>query len=101
MVSTVECRCGPGFSQNLFTILGMLLVLVLIVRFFSKNYLPEIWDEISQHIPHLSTASQEAPTTQPTQPTHSAEANERYYQESAASSAYGNQNTYPSDSELY
>ena len=44
---SIVCKCGPAFTQNLFTILGILLVLALVVRFFSKQVYPELWDKLT------------------------------------------------------
>ena len=44
---SIVCKCGPAFIQNLFTILGILLVLALVVRFFSKQVYPELWDKLT------------------------------------------------------
>lgn len=53
MAGSIVCKCGPAFTQNLFTILGILLVLALVLRFFSKSLFPELWGK-------LSTAGNEA-----------------------------------------
>jgi len=47
MAGKIVCKCGPAFTQNLFTILGILLVLSLVLRFFSKSFLPELWGKVS------------------------------------------------------
>ena len=47
MAGSIVCKCGPAFTQNLFTVLGILLVLGLVLRFFSKSFLPELWDKIN------------------------------------------------------
>ena len=44
---SIVCKCGPAFTQNLFTILGILLVLALVVRFFSKQVYPQLWDKLT------------------------------------------------------
>ena len=44
---SIVCKCGPAFTQNLFTVLGILLVLALVVRFFSKQVYPELWDKLT------------------------------------------------------
>ena len=44
---SIVCKCGPAFTQNLFTILGVLLVLALVVRFFSKQVYPELWEKLT------------------------------------------------------
>ena len=68
MASNIVCKCGPAFSQNLFTILGMLLVLTLVVRFFSKTFVPEVWDKISPHLPSFDLQeSSQQPSQQLTQ----------------------------------
>ena len=44
---SIVCKCGPAFTQNLFTVLGILLVLALVLRFFSKQVYPELWDKLT------------------------------------------------------
>ena len=46
-MASIVCKCGPAFTQNLFTILGILLVLALVVRFFSKQVYPGLWDKLT------------------------------------------------------
>ena len=44
---SIVCKCGPAFTHNLFSILGILLVLALVVRVFSKQVYPELWDKLT------------------------------------------------------
>ena len=44
---SIVCKCGPAFTQNLFTILGIVLVVAVVVRFISKQVYPELWDKLT------------------------------------------------------
>ena len=61
---SIVCKCGPAFTQNLFTILGILLVLALVVRFFSKQVYPELWDKLTAP---FNPTEVEGPTPPPPQ----------------------------------
>jgi len=52
MAPNIVCKC-PNFTNNLFSILGILLVFLLVVRFFSKIFLPDIWNPLRKAIAEL------------------------------------------------
>ena len=52
MAPNIVCKC-PNFTNNLFSILGILLVFLLVVRFFSKIFLPDIWNPLRKAISEL------------------------------------------------